>query len=616
MEAADGVLALHVQLEDDGASLGQAAETALLELGDLVAQLGVPDAGQGHRHLHLNAQLDVDVGQGEGAESVLGRKLDAQAGGEARRLEVMAVVDGVVLEHDGDLHREADLHLGGCAVAVLGVLEAVVLPGAAHEVLHLVQIVGLAGAHKVRQGLHSAVGLLEALLELFARRFFLGRGRGIVVFGFCAGSDPSVSLLFLLLRDVSVGLVSLVILHDGMNYLGPRLSVFAVAGRHVCDGFPVLGGDRLIDRTVTVLMGFSCTAVGRGFGRFRAGVVGILILVDGNADGEAHLVAVHDEGGVIAQLQLQARQLGAQVRAEFGIAHVVARGAAFGAAGVPAGGQVHHAVGAGRRGHGTHGDGLRLDVALGQSSQRFQLRLNAQHEGAASGHGAQEGVHGVQAAVVNYIAVFVTLKISETILFAVVGHVLSGHRNGMPGDVVGIDHRRRLVEVDQQIAHELRRPGIGLFGLRPGDLSVLIPDRRRLGFIEHAARIAAQGDIHVAQRGGVSSVHQVSVRVRSLQVAVALLLRRQGGEGRLVRHGAGQGREDLRMIGSAGALGDLVGPGAQGVEDLHVILMGLSVRVCDDRLEGRFRVVALESGGDQLVLVLPGRVCVQEEHAV
>ena len=613
VEAADGILAAHIQGEDDGASLAQTFQASLAEVRDLAAQLGIADHGQGDRDLHLDAQLHVDVGQGEEAEPVLGGELDAQAGGQARRLEEVAVVDGIVLEHDGDLHREGDLHLGGRAVAVFGVLEALVLPGAAHEVLHLLHIAGLAGADKVRQGLHLPVGFLEALLELVIGGIVLGRGGREVVFHAFSVVHPAAVLfaqVFLLDAHGFIGLVAILVRcfrpgDDGaaIRFLGVRLR--ADGG----DGIAVLGGDgkRLAGGVRRVVNG---RAVVQGRIAFRAGIVGILVFVDGNADGEAHLVAVDDEGGVVAQLQLQARHFRPQVRAELGIASVVPRCAAVGAARVAAGGHVHHAVAVWGGGNGTHGDRLGLEQAPGFNVlQRCCLLLYAQHEGTAPGHGAQEGVHGVLAGLI----IIVTLAV------LVVLYGLSGHRHGVAGDVVGIDDRRGLNEGDQKIAHEVWRPGVGLRGVRPCDFSVLVLDRLGNGLVLHAARVAAQGNIHVAHGGGLRAVHGMAVRVRAAQIAVALLLRGQGRGARRVRDGAGQGRQNLRPVAAACVGRDVVGLGAQGVEDLQIILIddGLPIRVRADRgLEGGFGIVALQTGRDQLVDGLPVRVLGQEEGAV
>ena len=252
VEAANGVLAAHVQGENHGAALAQAAETSLPEVGNLCAQLRVADTRQGYRYLHLNTQLHVYVGQGEEAEAVLRGKFDAQTRGQACRLEEVAVVDGVVLEHDGDLHRKADLHLGGRAVAVLGVFEAVVLPGALHEVLQIFQITAFTCAYKVRQGLHLPVCLAEALLEILGcgfLRVILRRRGGIVVLGFFAVADPALFFaeIFLLLGHPFTRLISFVVRHDGFCHDSSDFAVVLIrCDGDVCNGFTVFGRDRLV----------------------------------------------------------------------------------------------------------------------------------------------------------------------------------------------------------------------------------------------------------------------------------------------------------------------------------------------------------------------------------
>ena len=48
-------------------------------------------------------------------------------------------------------------------------------------------------------------------------------------------------------------------------------------------------------------------------GFLRAGIAVVFVLGQGQADGEAHLVAVHDDGGVVAQAELRGGQLDAQM---------------------------------------------------------------------------------------------------------------------------------------------------------------------------------------------------------------------------------------------------------------------------------------------------------------
>ena len=252
VEASNRILSRHVQLKHHGTTLSQTAKAALAEGGNFVAQLRIADTGQGRRYLHLNAQLHVDVGQGEGAEAVLDGELNAKAGGKACRFEEVAVVDGIILEHDGDLHREADLHLGGRAVAVLGVFEAVVLKCSAHKILDFIHFAGLTGAYKVCQGLHLSVCLTEALLEILARGFLrvvLRRRRRIVVLGFFAGAYPLLlfAVVFLLLGHVFIGLVTLVIRHDSSCLDRSDFTVILIrCGGDVRNGFAILGRNRLV----------------------------------------------------------------------------------------------------------------------------------------------------------------------------------------------------------------------------------------------------------------------------------------------------------------------------------------------------------------------------------
>ena len=321
----------------------------------------------------------------------------------------------------------------------------------------------------------------------------------------------------------------------------------------------------------------------------RAGIIGILVFVDRNADGEAHLIAVDNQGGVVAELQLQARQLRAQISAELGIARVVARGAAIGAAGVAAGGQVHHAVCVGGGRDAAHRNRLRIDHAQRINvCQGSFLLLHAHNEGAAPDHGAEERIHRILAAVAIYV--FKALRA------AVVRDFLSCHGNGVSGDVVRINDRSRPVEVDKKIAHELWRPGVGLRRIYPGYFPVLVLHSSGNGFVKYAAGVAAQRDIHVAQFRSGSAVHGMSVRVCPAQVAVALLLRRQRCGAGLVRYCAGQCRKDLRPIAAACADRDVISLGAQREEDLHVILMDDVIPVFvlgNDGLEEGIRIVAV-----------------------
>ena len=298
----------------------------------------------------------------------------------------------------------------------------------------------------------------------------------------------------------------------------------------------------------------------------RAGVFGILVLVDGNTDGEAHLITVDDQRGVVAQFQLHARQFCAQIRAELRIARVVTWRAAVRAAGVTAGGEIHHAVSVWGGENIAHCNGLGLDHAQRINvSQGLFLLLHAKHEGAAPNHGAEERIHSFLTSV--------AFNVFKPFRAAVERYVLPCHGNGVTGNVVRINDRCRLVEIDEKIAHKLWRPGVGLRGVYPCNLPVLVLHRLGNRLVKHASGVAAQRNVHIAQCRSFRTVHGMAVGVCSVQIAVALLFRRQRCKTGLVRDSAGQCRKDLCPVAAAGADRNVIRLGAQRIEDLQIILM-------------------------------------------
>ena len=613
----DGLIP-HIQGEDQLLALAQALQAALLEARDLRAFLGVTQDGEADLELHLDADLQIDVDQRAEGEAVLDRELEAQRTGQARVLEVVAVVDGVVLEHDRDLDLEGDLDLLGGGVAVFGVVQALVFKETVEELFHGALLrAGQSLAELLERG-HAAVGVLEALLRLFAPGRFLTRS-------FVNGVLKDQLFVFLVVRPVFLVVKLNRALCGGL----------AVLVRRLCDGNDLLcagcvrfgwnGGGRLgfdavffldvfLDGiAVAVFFDGSLAAVRFVLGLLTAGVVGVLVLIDGDADGEADLVAVHDDGDIVAQLQLQRGQLRAQIGSKLRGPDVAARAGTAGLTGVTAALHIQQLLRTGRGGHVAYGNGFGLDV-VGGVDPRFgpgapgglDLLLYADGKGGTAGEGTQVGVDLVSARFGIGIA-------------AVVLHLgrLTRDGDGAAGDVVVVHDGGGVVERHQQAAGVFGLPGKVGNGVGVDDLGLVIIQRvDRFGIVALFAHVAAQRNVDIGHRRGGCAIHRMVIGMIRQNVAIAPLLVRKLRGGAGVGDRGEEGRQKLGLSVGIRAHGDRKCPGPHGQPDPEIILVDDPVLVLVG-LEERVGIVALHQGYELVVFADPSdSVCVIVDHHV
>ena len=301
----------------------------------------------------------------------------------------MAVVDRVVLEHDRDLQAERDAVLFHRRGTVPRLVERIV----AERVLEVLSALAFrACADELSERLHLSVriaGILFRVLSLrFAGHFRLRVGRGRI-----AVAPRAVSVLHLF-RDL--GAVALVaVLIDRLHDL-PALALLRIVRRvgvlrriFVRRGLDFRVVVRLLRDRMFVAVAVRFRPVRRDrivIGR-TGRVLGLFILEDRDADRKADLIAVQDDGGVIAEAEIHRRQLDAEILLEFAVIAAEVGARAVRRAGRFAVLRIHHAVCARDRTNGSDRDEFRLDLVKcrdaglrGGSEQRLLLFLDADGE--------------------------------------------------------------------------------------------------------------------------------------------------------------------------------------------------------------------------------------------
>ena len=407
----------HIQCKDNAAAFAGeqilgAAEDEILVLDD-VARHHVSVEDDAETELYFNAQLQVDVHCRAGRQPHLDGKLHTKGRRDAKGLEVVGVVNGVVFEHHCHLHREAGLKLSGRGVALFGLLKGVVRKRALCKFLELLSVIFMDGLKEI----HNGAKLLVGALEVFQRGVFLilvvagaaGASSATGV-GRCAGAgiggrgtagsswiigvvgpirlDPFIAAALLLDGLIGCGGVSAIILGDRLLDGGALVRVICVIGGGALGhGFSVGGGGvHVIDAVVVHI------AVDGGAALIvvRAGIIGLLGFEDRKSDRHTHLIAVGDDRGVLAQFKFQTRHLHAEIRGELLCVHVAARAGTLPRVELVPGAHVVDVVRGVHGGYFAQGDGFIFHVSKG--SKGLALILNAHGKAGAAQHGAEVAV--------------------------------------------------------------------------------------------------------------------------------------------------------------------------------------------------------------------------------
>ena len=301
---------------------------------------------------------------------------------------------------------------------------------------------------------------------------------------------------------------------------------------------------------------------------FGGGACGVLVAVEGHADGEADGLAVHHDLRIIRKAEFQAGQLHAHVKFEFReIALSVGVGVCLLVLLALHEGQIV------RIGNGPDcpdGDGFRIDVAAGG---KLRLLVHAEGVGAVAVEAAQIGVQLRRA--VPCVNVEAIRAAGELILRIFHGHA----RHVLPVVFDGLG----VFEIEEQAALEIRLPD-------PGPAAILMA----------GVPVAAQGDIHHAGGRCLRAVHELAGRgvevgdlpggillrrgiaaEARLQIAVGILLGSQRTLGGIGRDGGDEGRQHPHGVlhgGTGSRIGDQV-PRHHAVGGLQEILMHRAVLI-------------------------------------